>query len=67
MATECLERYGQLETREDKQRFLEQFEKSGGAKGEDSLKFCLDYAESLEQKKTVRTKLTEHLVTRRAC
>ena len=66
-ATECLEKYAAMESREEKQGFLEQFEKGGGAKGKDSLKFCLDYAETLESKKVVRTKLTEHLVTRRAC
>ena len=54
-----------MESREERQGFLEQFEKGGGAKGKDSLKFCLDYAETLEQERTVKTKLTEHMVTRR--
>ena len=48
----------------EKQDFLLKFEQSGGTKGKDSLKYCLEYVHQVSASKEVKVRVTEIFHTR---
>ena len=62
-AQACLKAWEVLKP-EEKKEVLHKFEMSGGTKGKDSLKFCLEYVHEVSATKTVQVKVTENFYTR---
>ena len=62
-AKACLKAWEVLEPGE-KQDFLEKFEQSGGTKGKDSLKYCLQYVHTVSASKRVKVTVLENFYTR---
>ena len=62
-AQTCLKAWEVLEPAEKKE-FLTKFEMSGGTKGKDALKYCLEYVHQVSTSKSVKVTVTENFHTR---
>ena len=63
-ASEALKVYQALNNTSDRQRFLEPFEQAGNGKTPGSLKFAVEFKQSLVSEKTVTVGATEDWFTR---
>lgn len=63
-AIEALNVYQTLSEAEDRKKFLEAFEVNGGGKDKNSLKFALNFRQSLQSNKSTEVSSVEDYITR---